>query len=43
MPAGAVGGIYDPNDHRCVSTDDLIRQQLLATIAQSIADFALTA
>jgi predicted esterase len=40
--AGAIGTIYDPTKHRCVPTDDPIRQELLTTIARWIVDFALT-
>ncbi len=39
--AGAIGTVYDPTDHRCVPTEDPIRQELLTTIAGWIADFAL--
>jgi predicted esterase len=39
--AGAIGTIYDPTDHRCVPTEDPIRQERLTTIARWIADFAL--
>lgn len=39
--AGAIGTVYDPIRHRCVPTDDPVRQAGLTTIAGWMAEFAL--